>query len=95
VRQGDIIEWVVVNAEGYAQHPFHMHTNHFQIVDMSHGEGIDYDIGDWRDTITLPTPGNVTIRFVAADYHGRSLAHCHVFAHADTGMAHEVHILPP
>ena len=93
---------------------FHLHTNHFQIAALSHGAGIDYDVGDgveikrparvharcpqvgdWRDTISLPTPGNVTIRFRAADFHGRSLAHCHIFSHSDTGMYHEVNILPP
>ena len=73
-------------------HPFHLHTNHFQIVDLSHGEGVDYAVGDWRDTITLPTPGWVKIRFRAADYDGPSLAHCHIFSHSDTGMQHKFDI---
>jgi hypothetical protein len=25
-----------------------------QIVAMSHGEGVDYAVGDWRDSISLP-----------------------------------------
>jgi FtsP/CotA-like multicopper oxidase with cupredoxin domain len=42
--------------------------------------------GDWRDTITLPAKGNVTIRWAADDYKGKSVAHCHDLTHADTGM---------
>lgn len=69
VRVGEVLEWTIVN-ERYGPagaqkpqvttHPFHLHTNHYQIVSASHGLGVDYDVGDWRDTITLPTPGNVT-----------------------------------
>lgn len=25
-----------------------------QIVDMSHGAGVDFEVGDWRDSISLP-----------------------------------------
>ena len=61
-------------------------------VDLSHGEGVDYAVGDWRDTITVPTPGWVKIRFRAADYDGPSLAHCHIFSHSDLGMQHKFDI---
>ena len=44
--------------------------------------------------ITLPTPGNVTIRFQAKDFDGPSLAHCHIFSHADLGMLHAFSIQP-
>jgi FtsP/CotA-like multicopper oxidase with cupredoxin domain len=47
----------------------------------------DWQVGDWRDTITVPAPGNVTVRWRADDFTGVSLAHCHLFSHADTGMA--------
>ena len=103
VRVGDVVEWTIINAhrgppgEVVPQdttHPFHLHTNHFQVVATSHGDGVDYDVGDWRDTITLPTPGNVTVRFRAADFDGPSLAHCHIFSHADLGMLHAFSIQP-
>mmetsp|Transcript_13541 Transcript_13541/g.36028 ORF Transcript_13541/g.36028 Transcript_13541/m.36028 type:complete len:586 (-) Transcript_13541:52-1809(-) len=103
VTVGDVVEWTVVNMHKGAPgqvipqdttHPFHVHTNHFQVAATSHGDGVDYSVGDWRDTITLPTPGNVTVRFRAADFDGPSLAHCHIFSHADLGMLHAFSIEP-
>ena len=67
-------------------HPFHLHTNHFQIVGLTEGSGVDYKVGDWRDTIEGPVSGTVTIRFRPLDFVGTTLAHCHIFSHSDTGM---------
>ncbi|KAH8069155.1 multicopper oxidase [Aureococcus anophagefferens] len=101
VEVGDVVEWTPVwtvrndvkrGGPEDTNHPFHLHTNHFQIVDLSHGEGVDYAVGQWRDTITVPTPGWVKIRFRAADYDGPSLAHCHIFSHSDLGMQHKFDI---
>jgi FtsP/CotA-like multicopper oxidase with cupredoxin domain len=50
------------------------------------GAMVDYRVGDWRDTISLPTPGNVTIRFRPTNYTGLSVAHCHLITHEDQGM---------
>ncbi|KAL3672265.1 hypothetical protein V7S43_002923 [Phytophthora oleae] len=89
---GRVQEWVVINRRDESgevtlkNHPFHLHTNAFQIVDMSHGHGVDYEIGDWRDVISVPTPGNVTIRFRPEDYTGIVAAHCHILGHSDAGM---------
>jgi FtsP/CotA-like multicopper oxidase with cupredoxin domain len=59
VRLGDVEQWRVSirRSDGQhepQQHPFHIHINHFQILNASHGLGYDYEIGDWRDTITYP-----------------------------------------
>lgn len=89
---GRVQEWVIVNRRyeddtpAEKNHPFHLHTNAFQIVDMTHGHGVDYEVGDWRDTILVPTPGNVTIRFRPLDYTGVVAAHCHILGHSDAGM---------
>ncbi|KAE8907734.1 hypothetical protein PF005_g26875 [Phytophthora fragariae] len=89
---GRVQEWVIINRRDESgevtlkNHPFHLHTNAFQIVDMSHGHGVDYEIGDWRDVISVPTPGNVTIRFRPEDYTGIVAAHCHILGHSDAGM---------
>jgi FtsP/CotA-like multicopper oxidase with cupredoxin domain len=100
-----IQEWVVVNERDESKdgrslgmlttsnHPFHIHTNAFQIVGMSHGEGVDYKVGDWRDVIAVPTPGNVTIRFRPVDFRGPTVAHCHAAAHSDAGMVALMHIV--
>lgn len=97
---GVVQEWVIVNKQlvggevAKANHPFHMHTNAFQIVAMSHGEGAEYQIGDWRDVISVPTPGNVTIRFRPVDFTGLVVAHCHTLGHSDGGMIAAVTIIP-
>lgn len=56
---------------------------------------IDYEVGDWRDTITVPTPGSVTVRWRADDFDGVSMAHCHIFGHSDTGMSMDFEIVAP
>lgn len=33
-------------------------------------EGPDWYVGDWRDTISIPAPGNVTVRWRADDFTG-------------------------
>lgn len=97
---GVVQEWVIVNKQlvggevAQANHPFHMHTNAFQVVAMSHGEGAEYRIGDWRDVISVPTPGNVTIRFRPVDFTGVIVAHCHTLGHSDGGMIAAVTIVP-
>ena len=75
-------EWTIVNMHkghrAVVPQDTHLSTSMrtLPVVATSHGDGVDYDVGDWRDTITLPTPGNVTVRFPAADFDGPSLAHC-------------------
>jgi FtsP/CotA-like multicopper oxidase with cupredoxin domain len=93
VRLGAVEEWVIRTAteEG---HPFHLHTNHFQIVDVSEESGFEFRVGDWRDTIACPVKGAVTIRFRPTDFTGRTLAHCHIFSHQDLGMVLPVDIIP-
>ena len=65
---------------------------------MSHGHGIDYEIGDWRDSISIPggdsinednggNSGWVKVRWPAMDFTGIAPAHCHIFGHSDTGMS--------
>ena len=92
-----LIEWKIVEKtmlDGHSMtvsHPFHMHTNHFQIVSFNsslHNNSFqpDFEVGDWRDTILIPAPGSVTIRFIPRDYIGISVFHCHILFHEDIGM---------
>lgn len=60
MQLGDVEEWriSVRRKDGYleeTQHPWHIHVNHVQVLNMSHGHGYDYEVGDWRDSISLPT----------------------------------------
>eukprot|EP00924_Labyrinthula_sp_SR-Ha-C_P004021 snap_masked-scaffold_3-processed-gene-11.23-mRNA-1 protein AED:0.46 eAED:0.46 QI:0/0/0/0.2/1/1/5/0/649 len=97
--------WKIVNqkaldgSDAIESHPFHIHTNHFRVVSIEAEEPetkyLDFQIGDIRDTISIPPKFNITISFTPKDYIGRSLAHCHTFAHADTGMLFIFDILKP
>ena len=93
-----------------SQHPFHVHVNHFQIIRVDGvgaasgdeggdaGEGGDYydfRVGDWRDTIVVPMGGRVVVRWRADDFTGKSLGHCHIFAHSDQGMVMVFEIVGP
>ena len=88
---GQVEEWIVVNSDSRSNHAFHLHVNPFQILGVSmpgdrQDVKVDFRAGDWRDTISLPTPGNVTIRFRPTTFTGMTLAHCHIDSHEDQGM---------
>ena len=96
VKLGQVQEWIF-DSGGYnvpEAHPLHLHTNAFQIIHViapgcknnQTCAQLDYKIGDWRDTITVPYQGSVTIRWRPVDFSGKSLAHCHILAHEDEGM---------
>jgi FtsP/CotA-like multicopper oxidase with cupredoxin domain len=84
VELGTAEEWEVVNETG-AEHPFHIHTNHFQAA-----VGADWM---WRDTISIPANGSVKIRLRFVDYAGRLPLHCHILLHSDMGMMQNVEVV--
>ena len=55
----------------------------------------DFQVGDWRDTIVVPMGRRVVVRWRADDFTGKSLGHCHVFAHSDQGMVMVFEIVGP
>lgn len=84
----EVHEWIVVNdfamdkSPATESHPFHMHTNHFQIVGVSRSNlatNSDFHIGDWRDTVSIPPGINITIRFRPRDFTGKSLVSTALF----------------
>jgi len=103
VKMDQVVEWTIRNEfymDGtvvFESHPFHLHTNHFQVVGLTSNEtgsfSPDFQIGDWRDTISVPAPGKVTIRWIARDFHGPSLMHCHILSHSDNAMIARVDLL--
>jgi L-ascorbate oxidase len=91
-----------------AQHPFHIHVNPFQIVNIiDDATNAEVDInnpaysqyagmkGTWKDTIML-TPG-VTIhtRTRYQRYIGEYVLHCHILDHEDQGMMANVEVVLP
>ncbi len=86
IKINDIQEWSITNS---GQHPFHIHTNHMQLKGGTLGWGNlledFYQVGDWLDTTLFP--GIATVRFRPERYGGIAPMHCHVYSHADKGMA--------
>ena len=85
MKIGETETWRVSSNSPDTQHPFHMHTNHFTIVDWEGGGG-DFEVGEHRDTILIPSNGSVTVMFTPQHFTGRTMCHCHTFSHSDTGM---------
>jgi FtsP/CotA-like multicopper oxidase with cupredoxin domain len=110
LQLGKVEEWRVIN-NSVPQHPFHIHTNPFQItwrrwtVDAN-GNPIQPVIQDfeppypWMDTIALK-PGRLNrqseTRFLygADDYTGALVLHCHFLGHEDRGMMTNVQVVCP
>jgi FtsP/CotA-like multicopper oxidase with cupredoxin domain len=65
-------------------HPFHIHGNRFQVVDVG-GEAVAEGQG-WKDTFDIPPRTTVTL-VSALDNPGEWMYHCHILEHADDGMA--------
>jgi FtsP/CotA-like multicopper oxidase with cupredoxin domain len=86
VKLGTVEEWKLVNLDkGGAgiDHPFHIHTNHFQVMSIN---GKPYDAHGLQDTVVIPPSSDVVIRIPFEDFVGKSVFHCHLLFHGDNGM---------
>lgn len=82
VRLGSLEEWTIRNDSDF-WHPFHIHINDFQVVEVN---GEPQQAHGWQDTVPLPPDGSVTIRMRFTDYVGKAVYHCHILNHEDLGM---------
>lgn len=82
VELGSTEDWVIVNND-MMDHPFHLHTNSFQIVNSS--EQLPAQRA-WKDTILLRAGQEARIRVTFQDFPGRTVYHCHNLDHEDLGL---------
>jgi FtsP/CotA-like multicopper oxidase with cupredoxin domain len=101
-------EWVLENYTSEIAHPFHIHINPFQLIQIySPTQNLTYTPARdfiWQDVIAIPpakidpdgtiTPGRVIIRQAYPDFAGTFVLHCHILAHEDRGMMQLVRIVP-
>jgi FtsP/CotA-like multicopper oxidase with cupredoxin domain len=103
-------DWVLENYTTAIAHPFHIHINPFQIIQIdtptgpnSYSQYTPKNNFIWQDVIAIPpakidgtqiTPGRVTIRQAYPDFAGTFVLHCHILAHEDRGMMQLVRIVP-
>ena len=105
----DIEEWILVNSTTTIAHPFHIHVNPFQVIEV-----YDPTVGKqppqeknfvWQDVIAIPPRatdvntqkeenGYVRIRHRFVDFPGSYVLHCHMLAHEDRGMMQLVRVIP-
>ncbi|MBK5258907.1 MAG: multicopper oxidase family protein [Thermoanaerobaculia bacterium] len=79
-RLGSIEEWEYVNPTGM-DHPMHLHTNPFQIVQPDGSLE-----GAWRDIALVKAGARTRIRVSFEDFTGKTVQHCHILDHEDLGM---------
>ncbi|MGR3277518.1 multicopper oxidase family protein [Acaryochloris marina NIES-2412] len=77
-----IEDWEIANT-GVMDHPFHLHTNPFQVI-ARNGKPEPYRT--WKDTVLIPTGETVRIRIPFKDYPGKTVYHCHILDHEELGM---------
>jgi FtsP/CotA-like multicopper oxidase with cupredoxin domain len=83
---GTAEEWTISNRmpEG---HPFHLHTNSFEIHSVTDPSGTtNYSPPIIGDTVWIPAKGNAVIRMRFKQWRGKDVFHCHKLPHEDQGM---------
>jgi FtsP/CotA-like multicopper oxidase with cupredoxin domain len=92
VRLGSVEEWTIINTHEHDDHMFHIHTNPFQVIEVSGQPQADRP---WRDTVLVPRPakgGRTVIRSRFLDYTGVFMLHCHMMNHEELGMMQAVEV---
>jgi FtsP/CotA-like multicopper oxidase with cupredoxin domain len=84
VKLNSIEDWELVNIDpDLMDHPFHLHTNAFQIISRN-GKPEPYRA--WKDTVLVRGGETVRIRIPFRDFPGKTVYHCHILDHEDLGM---------
>lgn len=97
LKTGTAEEWTILN-HTTCGHPFHIHTNSFEVIEVN-GTSVPPSI--W-DTFLVPPaqvlnppappfdgfnpPGSIKIRLRFKEWTGKTVFHCHILTHEDTGM---------
>ena len=96
---GTAEEWTIINQTSCG-HPFHLHGNSFELIEIN---GVPVPPSFW-DTFMVPpaqaasggaldglTPaGSIKIRIRFKGWPGKTVFHCHILNHEDTGMMNNI-----
>jgi suppressor of ftsI len=93
---GTVEQWTIEKESGEI-HPFHIHTDHFQVMSIN---GVPRPSTGEQDIIPVPykkngVPGQVVLRIDFTDFTGKIMFHCHIAAHEDAGMMSFVNVVDP
>ncbi|MBD0334366.1 MAG: multicopper oxidase family protein [Cyanobacteria bacterium Co-bin13] len=81
-RLDTVEDWFIINKAGL-DHPFHLHTNSFQVVSRDRNPE---PYRAWRDVVNVRAYETVQIRVPFRNFTGKTVFHCHVLDHEDQGM---------
>lgn len=81
-RIGDVEEWTLTNVSGEG-HPFHIHVNSFELISIG---GIAVEPGTFKDVQWVRPNQPVVFRMRYKQFTGKTVYHCHILPHEDTGM---------
>ena len=82
VNLNQVEDWRIIN-QASIDHPFHLHTNRFQVIERNDKPE---SLLSWKDTVSIKGYETVTIRVRFEDFIGRTVYHCHILDHEDQGM---------
>jgi FtsP/CotA-like multicopper oxidase with cupredoxin domain len=88
VSLNSVEDWEIIN-QGTMDHPFHLHTNPFQVISRN-GKPAPYRA--WQDTVLVPVRETVRLRVRFQNFVGKAVYHCHIHDHEDLGMMGVVEI---
>jgi FtsP/CotA-like multicopper oxidase with cupredoxin domain len=82
VSADSIEEWTLKNASPM-DHPVHLHVWPMQIIEHA---GRSVDSPEWQDVVNVPARSSVRVRIAFDDFTGKTVYHCHIVDHEDSGM---------
>ena len=82
VQFASVEEWLLTNTSPL-DHPVHLHVWPMQIIEQS-GQPVETLM--WQDVVNIPARSTVRVRIAFDDFSGRSVYHCHILDHEDSGM---------
>jgi FtsP/CotA-like multicopper oxidase with cupredoxin domain len=95
-------EWTLYNDSvgglAGAAHPFHIHVNPFQVVEIMNPAVSKSPITlpspwVWWDVVAIPPSGYIKILSRFVDFTGAYVLHCHILGHEDRGMMQLVQVI--
>ena len=82
VQFGSVEDWLLTNTSPL-DHPMHLHVWPMQIIEQS-GQPVKTIM--WQDVVNIPARSTVRVRIAFDDFSGRTVYHCHILDHEDSGM---------
>ncbi len=89
VQLNTVEDWELINT-GMMDHPFHVHTNAFQVLSR---DGKPEPYHAWKDVVLVRPGETVLIRMPLRDFAGKTVYHCHILDHEDLGMMGNLEII--